>query len=108
MKNKKYYLKCEISKGMFSNERGVLFRDVNGRDISGFWPDGFIKNGFLEVKVSEFGKDKSLVWGPFPDCGGYGFFQGDGFYVNNELLTDNPHLAEARGETSERSHEHNL
>jgi hypothetical protein len=106
--SKKYYLKCDISEGMFSNEKGVSFKDIEGNTISGFWPDGFIKDGLLEIKVAEIKKDKSLIFGPFPDCGGYGFFQGSGFYVDNKLIRDSLSLRKARGEENGQSREHNL
>jgi len=84
---KKYYLKCKVSEGMFSNEKLVSFQDINNREISGFWPSDCTKNGLLEVRVAETGKNKSLIFGPFTDCGGYGFFPGRGFYVTNDLLS---------------------
>ncbi|OGJ13103.1 hypothetical protein A3K82_03655 [Candidatus Pacearchaeota archaeon RBG_19FT_COMBO_34_9] len=86
MEIKKSYLKCEVSEGMFSNEKGVSFKDIKGRDIPGFWPNDCIKNGLLEVRVFEVGKENSLIFGPFTDGGGYGFFQGRGFYVSNDLI----------------------
>ena len=84
---KKFYLKCEVSEGIFSNEIIVKFKDVKGNNISGCWPSNCTKNGLLEVRVAETGKDKSLILGPFLDCGGYGFFPGKGFYVSNDLLS---------------------
>jgi hypothetical protein len=80
------YLKCNIYEGMFSNEKGVEFKDADGKYVSGFWPDDCIKNGLLEIKIFKFGKDKSLIKGPFSASSGYGFFQGYSFFVNNDLI----------------------
>ncbi|MDD5012688.1 MAG: hypothetical protein PHQ66_03545 [Candidatus Nanoarchaeia archaeon] len=85
--DKKYYLKCNVYDGMFSNEKLIQFDEINGKGICGFWPDDCIKNGLLEVRVVEHGKDKSLIRGPFTASSGYGFFQGNGFYVSNDLLS---------------------
>lgn len=93
--HKKYYLKCEVSEGMFSTERGISFKDIEGKEISGFWPDSFIKGNRLEIQLIESGKDKSLICGPFPDCGGYGFFQGSCFYVDNNLISDSYQIVPA-------------
>jgi len=85
---KKHYLKCDISDGMFSTEKGVTFKDIEGNEISGFWPNEYIKdNKLLEIRVFEAEKNKSFIRGPFQESGGYGFFQGSGFYVNNDLLS---------------------
>lgn len=42
-KETKYYLTCEVFPGMFSNERGVEFKDADGNWVSGFWPEKFLK-----------------------------------------------------------------
>lgn len=89
------YLRCDIFEGMFSSEKGVEFEDVDGKPVSGFFPNEFIKGDKLEIKVVRLGKDNSLICAPFPDSGGYGFFQGSCFYVNNNLLSDSFQIAPA-------------
>ncbi len=84
----KKYLECEISEGMFSTEKGVEFKDINNKLISGFFPNESIKNHKLEVVVVQIKENKSLIRGPISNSGGYGFFQGSAFYVNNNLLSD--------------------
>lgn len=85
---KKYYLKCDISEGMFSSEKGVSFKDLNGRLISGFFQNEYIKdNKLLEIKVIEFGKNKSFICPPCSESDGYRFFQGSGFYVDSKLIS---------------------
>jgi hypothetical protein len=89
MENKKYYLKCEISEGIFSSEKGVSFKDINGRNISGFFQNEYIKNNkLLEIRVAKIGKDKSLICPPCPENDGYRFFQGNAFYVDNKLISE--------------------
>ncbi len=82
------YLKCDVSEGMLSSEKGVEFHDINGKLISGFFPNKLIKENNLEIQVINSWKDKSLIRAKFPDSGGYGFFQGSGFYVNNNLISE--------------------
>ncbi len=82
------YLKCDVFEGMFSSEKGIEFHDISGKLISGFFPNKLIKEDKLEIKVVESGKDKSLIRVKFSDSGGYGFFQGNCFYVDNNLLSD--------------------
>ena len=86
--NKKYYLKCDISEGMFSNEKLIQFKDINNKEIFGFWPNETIKENNLEIRIIESDKNKSLIRGPFTDSGGYGFFQGRTFYVDNKLISE--------------------
>ncbi|MCL5018466.1 MAG: hypothetical protein M1416_01715, partial [Candidatus Pacearchaeota archaeon] len=85
---KKYYLKCDISEGMFSNEKVVGFTNVDGNSVSGFFPNEIIKGDKLEVIILESGEKKSLIqpkicgrdyefWGPHPRQ----------VYVNNNLLS---------------------
>lgn len=101
---KKYYLKCEISEGMFSNEKIVSFKDINGRDISGFWSDDCLKNGLLEVQLIDSEKDKSLITGPFSASSGYGFFQGNFFYVDNNLISDSFQIPPAIAPVDHQGH----
>ncbi|VVB82059.1 Uncharacterised protein [uncultured archaeon] len=88
-KEKKYYLTCEILPGMFSNERGVEFKDINGNYVSGFWPEKFFKEkeNKLEISLREIKGDKALIFGQMTSAVGYGFFQGLGFYVDKNLIS---------------------
>lgn len=84
---KKYYLTCKIDEGMFSNEKIVSFQDINNRDISGFWPSDCTKENKLEVRIDTEEKDRVLIRGPFAASGSYGFWQGNSFWVNGNLLS---------------------
>lgn len=87
-KETKYFLECEVFPGIFSEEKFVKFKDANGNYVSGFWPDSKIKQNKLEISLREVKGNKALIFGPFPDGGGYGFFQGSGFYVNSNLISE--------------------
>ena len=88
-KEKKYFLQCEVFPGIFSNERGVQFKDANGNYVSGFWPEKFFKEkeNKLEISLREIKGDKALIFGPMAAAAGYGFFQGLGFYVDKNLIS---------------------
>ncbi len=88
MKDKKYFLKCDVYEGMFKDEKIVVFEDIENKTISGIFPDSKIKGNKLEISLRKVEKDRSLIFPPFPDSGGYGFFQGSGFYVDNNLISE--------------------
>jgi hypothetical protein len=48
------FLKCEISAGMFSNERAVVVTDILGRKVSTFIPAEFVddKRQCLKLELS--------------------------------------------------------
>jgi hypothetical protein len=76
---KKYYLKCDISDGMFSSEKHILFKDAEDKPICGFLQNESVKGDKLEVKVIETKENKSLIQVPFSD------YPLD-VYVNNNLV----------------------
>lgn len=60
-------LKCNITKGMFSDERGVTLRDTSGRQVSVFVPKPCVSkdNGEGTVKVRAF-RDNQQTWAVLP------------------------------------------
>ncbi|PIR69252.1 MAG: hypothetical protein COU47_04110 [Candidatus Niyogibacteria bacterium CG10_big_fil_rev_8_21_14_0_10_46_36] len=75
-----------VSRGMFSEEKLVSFKDVNGKVASGFYPDGYIQDGSLIVDILSEREDAYLVTVRGMQCGGYGFFQGSNFWVSKDLI----------------------
>jgi len=55
----KAWLRCEVSPGMFSNERAIGIATAEGNVVSFFLDDDFVKNDEIEVGVvagnGEFG-----------------------------------------------------
>lgn len=78
----KTYLICEVSEGMFPNEKRVVIRDTDGKFIdSGFFSDNLIKDGKLLVHVYAAGEDKAVIGIPGQD-----FFKNRTFTVPKSLI----------------------
>jgi len=87
-KETKYFLEGDVSEGLFSDEKGFTSKDVNNNLISGFFPSRFFKGNKLEISLREVNGDKSLIFPPVPDSGGYGFIgQAAGIYVKTSLIS---------------------
>jgi hypothetical protein len=69
------FLKCEVSPGMFSHERGVTVATSDGRNISGFFPVECIdeEKQLLKVEIIEAQFHKYLVRVPGFPADTYGF-----------------------------------
>jgi hypothetical protein len=78
----KALLKCEISKGMFSNERAVKVLDFSGEVIEMFAWDRSLRDDRLEVRV--LGRnDAGAVWVDLPSMP---FNSGTVIVVNSDDL----------------------
>ncbi|MBI2043197.1 hypothetical protein HYT25_02300 [Candidatus Pacearchaeota archaeon] len=54
------YLKCDLGKGMFSNERSFSFENYRGEIIEGFYPLPLINQD--RIKVSLLKEEDNLVY----------------------------------------------
>lgn len=58
----KTYLICEVSEGMFPNEKCIVVRDTDGSFIAdGFFPNTLIKENKLLVYMHDAKHDKVIV-----------------------------------------------
>lgn len=69
------WLKCAVSPGTFSHERGVSIITADNRKVSGFFPIQRVneKEQLLEVEIIRTEKDRCLIRVPGFPSGGYGF-----------------------------------
>jgi hypothetical protein len=59
------WLKCEIGKGMFSDERVVTFSTLDGTVVSFFVPKSFIQSNQVRVRV--YNDQAGQPWAEIPD-----------------------------------------
>lgn len=79
----KGWLKCQISKGMFPNERAVHFDDAYGKTIDMFCQIYFLEGDKMNVDILD--KDQSLVVVRLP---AEPFNSGHIVAVHNSLVTE--------------------
>ncbi len=88
---KNTYLKCESSEGMFSFERAVSVKDINGNEKSGFFQKEYFyddKYDKLIVQICEIRGDKMLVYCRHQNCCGFGFLAESKIWVHKSQIVE--------------------
>jgi hypothetical protein len=86
IKEREVWLKCEVKRGMFHNEKFVIVRDSKGKPMAGIFPNTMIKDGALEAVVLIKKGNNLLI--TVPSANGYGFFLQSSFWVGKQSIVN--------------------